>query len=581
MGLISSIVTGRPISATYAPIDNFWYQTDPRGSRTASGYAVTPESALRLGAVFACVGLISDMIGALPLLVYRKQDDGGKERATTNPLFSLLHRQPNQRQTSKEWRSMGAAHLLLRGNFYNEIVLDRRFAVSELRPLHPDRVTVTLLDSGRRGYTYRAPSGPPRAFTQDEIFHVMGFTLDGVVGCSVVEYARESISTALLQEGYAGRFWNEGGEPRSLLMRDTPGPAMSKETKEDLQRAWRERGNKLAIIEGLKYQAVGMTGRDAQYVESRKFSVSDIARFFRVPPHMIGDVDGSTSWGTGIEQQTIGFVNFTLLPWLVAFEQAIDRDLILDERHFAEFLVDALLRGDMAARASAYSTYVMNGIMSENEVRLRENMNPSPGLNEPQRSINQGRSLPVREQIDALGGLIRAGYDPQDSLRVVGLPRIRHTGNPPVTIQPEEGSPQRGVAPPPPPQRDEPAPPPRRPADDDEDEAASAADAEWSRTHAAAVRLVHREVAAIRKWAPRYTGNAAGWRKWTSDFYGRYVGQLERDLAMPQATARAYCANNCALIVENHGEISDEYEQNQPGALAALVLEGERGAEGD
>ena len=533
MGLITSVLTGRPIGASYSEVSDFWYRPVTDAGSTQAGYPVNPDTALRQSTVNACVGLISDMIGALPLHVYRRLDNGGKERATTHPAYTLLHRKPNQRQTPKEWLTMGGQHLLLRGNFYNELIFDRRFVVAEERPLHPDRVRVTLLDSGRRGYTYRPPRGPERAFTQDEVSHVMGpYSLDnGVTGCSVIEFARESISAAHAQEGFASRFWAQGAEGHVVF--STPNllnDATRKINEAAVQSrigGWQNAHKVLVMDGGLKPERLSSTARDSQYIETQQFTGQRLCQFFRVSPDMVGINDGTSQWGTGIEQRVLGFLKFTLMPWLVAIQQRIGLDVLDDASLFAEFLVDAILAPDTVARFNAYGIAIMNGIMSENEVRVRENLNPWPGLDAPRRSANQDR------------------------------------GGDPTTARPT-------------------GPPPRRPAppieDDDEDETASAVDAEWSRTHAAAARLVHREVAAIRKWAPRYVGNDAGWRKWTSDFYGRYVGQLERDLAMPQAAARAYCASNCALIVENHGDISDEYEQNQPAALTALALEGSHAA---
>lgn len=303
MGLLTLLLTGRPYGATYEPTSDFWYKPDPRfgGGTTEAGMLVSPESSMRLGAVFACVGLIADMVGSLPLILYRRLEDDGKERATTQPLYNVLRRRPNVRQTAKEWRTMGTAHLLLRGNFYNRLVVDGRGAITELQPLHPDRVTVRLLDSGRRGYTYRPPRGNAETYTQDEIHHVMGLSLDGVTGCSVIEYARESVGAAQAQEGFAARFWRQGAEGHLAFVAPGPMSDLSRKANEEALQArvggWQNAHKALLLEGGLKPERISVTGRDAQYIESRKFSVSDIARFFRVPPHMIGDVDGSTSWG--------------------------------------------------------------------------------------------------------------------------------------------------------------------------------------------------------------------------------------------------------------------------------------------
>jgi hypothetical protein len=314
--------------------------------------------------------------------------------------------------------------------------------------------------------------------------------------------------------------WSDGGEPKSALKRTSPGQPFTKEQKQELLNSWRERANKVVILEGLEYQQLGMTGRDMQFIEGRKFSVADIARFFRVPPHMIGDVDGSTSWGTGIEQQTMGFVNFTLMPWLEAFTQALDRDVIPEEHFFVEFLLDALLRPDTLQRYQAYGIGIMNGVLAENEARVRENLKPWPGLWEPRRSANQDRG-----------------------------------GNP-------DG-----------PRQDVPPPAPRRFDEDDEDEAA--ADRAWKIALASADRIVRREVAVIRKWAPRFADDAS-LRKWAAEFSAAHVDELVQALALDTVVARKYCADLCAAIVSGRGEFSDEYERNQPAALARLAFAGPR-----
>lgn len=526
MGILTSLLTGRPIRATYADHDDFWYTPDPRfgAGATEAGYPVSPEGALRLGAVYACVGLIADMVGVLPLILYRHLDNDGKEKARTHPLYNLLRRRPNQRQTAKEWRTMGTAHLLLRGNFYNEIVFDGRLAITELRPMHPDRVTVTLLDSGRRGYVYRPPRGPQRVFTQDEIFHVMGLSLDGVVGCSVIEYARESISSAHAQEGFAARFWAQGAEGHlAFVAPNALSEPVRKANEEALQRrigGWQQAHKAILLEGGLKPERISASGRDSQYLESRNFGVADIARFFRVSPDMIGHNDGTSTWGTGIEARMRGFVDFTLMPWLVSIEQAVDRDLLDDASGalFAEFLVDALLRGEMAARATTYAAYVMNGIMSENEVRVRENLNPYPGLDEPRRSANQDR-----------------GEDP------------------------------RQVRPPGPPERPRRRPPPDEV--DDEDEARA-----WPIVVTAATRVVGKEIAAVRKWHARLGASPEAWRAWAAKFYGDHVDTLTRTLCLDQAAARQVCASHFAALMERGLGVLDEWDSQAPDALAALAL---------
>ncbi len=527
-GLLTTLFSGIRYGATYQPWDDFWYQREPRGG-TNSGVYVSPEAAMRLSAVYACVDLLSDMVGMLPLIMYRRLDNDGKERATSQPLYRLLRRRPNPQMTAKTWRKLGMVHLLYRGKFYNRIEFDGRGAVSALWPMHPDCVQVVPLSDNRRGYVYREPGKPERRLLEDEVLFIPGLTTDGVNCCGVLEYARESLGRAWAEEAHAARFWKNDAKVTGTI--EVPAGMTKTQRAEllaELQSA--QTGDNafktLVLHGGMKWARVGATSRDAQFIESREFSVADIARWFRVPPHMIGDVDRATSWGSGIEQQTIGFVNFTLMPWLVDFEQEIDRVLIDDETYFAEFLVDALLRGDMQSRATAYAQYVMNGIMSENEVRKKENLNPYPGLDVPRRSVNQDR------------------------------------GGDPSTTRPTNATTRPTSRP--------------APTDDDEeqDDAGAVASARMRQViTAAAERLVRKETVAIRRWAARYAADPPQWRKWVTEFYGEYAGELEAALALKTDVARAYCAGHCETLLRMGVRIVDEWETHQAAALADIALQ--------
>jgi HK97 family phage portal protein len=517
MGLLTSLVTGGPITAmegTPGPINDYWYESIG-GGITQSGERVTPESAMRLSAVYACVGLLADMVGTLPLLVYQRRPDGGKDRARDLPIYDLLRRRPNTYQTAKEWRSMGQEHLLLRGNFYNRMLWDRHGDLAQLVPLHPDRMTVKLLDSGRRGYTYRPLNGLPEALTQDEVFHILGRSRDGVQGCSVIEYAAESIGAAKAQEGFAARFWAQGMEGHlAFVAPNALSETARKNNEQALQQrlgGWRQAHKAVLLEGGLKPERLSVSGRDSQYIESRNFSLGEIARFFRVPPHLIGDIEKSSSWGRGIEQQTIGFVNFTLLPWLATFEQAVDAVLLPEAGDFfAEFLVDALMRGDMAARAASHAIYVQNGVLSENEVREQLNYNPRPGLDEPRRSMNQGR-----------------GPDPN-------APAPSDTTGP-VPTDPQESARLREIV------------------------------------IQAAGGAVRAEIVALRAALKRGPDRLA---ERITGYYGQHVELLAERLRLDATTARAYCAAHCAEVLERGLDALDEWEDEAPAALAALVLEG-------
>lgn len=376
------------------PDDDFWY-TNLSG-RTASGMRVTPEAAQRVVAVMACVRVLAEAIAATPVILYQWRKDGrGKDRAPKHPLYPVLHRSPNDWQTAFEWKEMMMGHAALRGNAYSEIMPGRRGAVDQLIPLHPDRMNVVRLENGRLGYRYRMPDGQEQPYTQDQIFHLRGLSSDGIKGLSPIEMHAESIGLSMAVDRYAAGFFGQSARPAGVL--EHPGK-LSPDAKKNLRASWNQHyqgadnAHKTAVLEeGLKWTALGVKPEEAQYLESRKFSVSEIARVYRVPPHMIGDLERATF--SNIEHQAINFVVHTLTPWFVRWEQAIGRDLIVaEETYFAEFLADALLRGDTKTRYAAYAVGVNWGWLSPNEVRAKENMNPREGGDEYLRPTNMGPS---------------------------------------------------------------------------------------------------------------------------------------------------------------------------------------------
>lgn len=350
---------------------------------TMSGVSVGPDNALKLSTVFACVRLLSETIASLPLVVYQRQPDGGRAEAFGHPLYDLLHDAPNTNQTAIEFRQMMTAHALLRGNAYARIVPGARGFADQLIPLHPDRVTPEELPDGNLRYRV---VGLPNPLNDDQMLHLKGMSFDGKLGVSVVTFMRESIGLGLAAEHYGSRFFGNSATPSGVL-RKTDGKTLSEPAAKRLKESWSaahsgSRQNSVAVLEeGLEYQAIGVSNKDSQFTELREFQAEDIAgRWFGVPPHMIGLTSKATSWGSGIEQMGIGFVVYTLLPWLKRWEQAISRDLILAPRlYFVEHVVAGLLRGDTQARYAAYATGRQWGWLSVNDVRRLENMNPVTG----------------------------------------------------------------------------------------------------------------------------------------------------------------------------------------------------------
>ncbi|WP_173934298.1 phage portal protein [Chelativorans sp. Marseille-P2723] len=353
------------------------------GSLTASGTRVTPDTAMRVAAVYASIRIIAGAVATLPLHIKRRVDARTREDASDTPIWTVLRRKPNRWQTPSQFRRMLQAHLLLRGNAYAMIVRSRG-NVQELIPLHPDRIEVKQHDDLALEYLYTRQDGRRIQLAQAEMFHLVGLTLDGVHGVSPITYARETIGLSLAMEDHGAATFRNGARVSGVLKHPNKlGPeaiANLKAGLEEFRSGGEQEGKNLILEEGMDYARIAMTAEDAQWIESRKFSRSDIAMFFGVPPHMIGDTEKSTSWGTGIEQQSIGFVAYTLEDHLTMWEEAINRDLVgADDTLYARFNRAALVKGDIKARWEAYVKGLQWGVWSPNEIRALEDENPREG----------------------------------------------------------------------------------------------------------------------------------------------------------------------------------------------------------
>lgn len=375
-----------------APDDDYWYQ--PLIPPAASGVPIDADSALRISAVYACVRILAETVASLPLRVYERLPDGGKRRAPTHPLYRTLHDSPNGWQTSLEFRELMTGHLVLRGNAF--AYLEGDAGGLELVPLHPDRVRVFWVAENQVGYEvlFRT-SGQWRRVNADDVLHLRGLSADGLRGMSPVELERNAFGNAAATDIYAGKLFANGARPGGVL--EHPAQLTDKAraallTQWEAMHRGADNAHRTAILEeGMKWHEVGLANDDAQFIENRKYNVIDIARIFRVPPHMIGDLDRATF--SNVEQQAIDFVVHTVRPWLVRWEQSLNRTLLGgDERYFVEFLVDGLLRGDAQARSAALQTQFMNGALSPDEWREIENRNPLPD------GLGQGFYVPVNLQ---------------------------------------------------------------------------------------------------------------------------------------------------------------------------------------
>ena len=361
------------------PLNDFWY----REVAEAAGISITPELALSITAVYSCVRVIAETLATLPLFVYRRLENGGKERATTHPLYDVLHHRPNQWQTRVEFIEMLAGHVALRGNGYADIAPGRRGAVNDLIPIHPDRVKVEIeASTGLPLYKIRRfPDNKEVTRLFGEVMHVRGLSSNGYQGMSPIALAREAVGLAKQTERHGASLFSNKAIPGGVLehpdeldeealgrLRDSLG-----ETYTGAE-GWHR---PLILEEGMKWHQISLTAEDAQFLETRKFQVIEVARLFRVPPHLIQDLERATF--SNVEQMALDFVMHTVRPWAVRFEQTASRDLITrPDLFFAEFLIDGLLRGDSATRSAALQTQFMNGALNVDEWREIENRNPLP-----------------------------------------------------------------------------------------------------------------------------------------------------------------------------------------------------------
>ena len=390
MGFLNSIFRSRdkPTDRTAGSSYSFFL------GGTASGKYVTERSAMQMTAVYCCVRILSEAVASLPLQFYRYTDDGGKEKAVEHPLYFLLHDEPNPEMTSFIFRETLMTHLLLWGNAYSQIIRNGKGEVVALYPLMPDRMRVDRDEHGRLYYEYtvydaddvdgrKGTNGVGRTvrLQPHDVLHIPGLGFDGLVGYSPIATAKNAIGLAIATEEYGSKFFANGAAPSGVL--EHPGIIKDpSRVRESWQATFGGSGNanKIAVLEeGMKYTPISISPEQAQFLETRKFQIDEIARIFRVPPHMIGDLEKSSF--NNIEQQSLEFVKYTLDPWVSRWEQAMVRALLTPDekkKYFFKFNVDGLLRGDYQSRMNGYATARQNGWMSANDIRELENLDRIP-----------------------------------------------------------------------------------------------------------------------------------------------------------------------------------------------------------
>ena len=401
MGFLSSIFKARDKPTDRAVSSNYTFLM---GSSTA-GKTVTERSALQMTAVYSCVRILAEAVAGLPLHLYCYTEDGGKEKAIDHSLYKLLHDEPNPEMSSFVFRETMMTHLLLWGNCYAQIIRNGKGEVVGLYPLMPNRMSVHRDESGQLYYLYtrgaddvNSTKGMTVKLSTSDVLHIPGLGFDGLVGYSPIAMAKNAIGLAIATEEYGAKFFANGAAPSGVLEH----PGTIKEPGK-VREAWQSQfggsanSNKIAVLEeGMKYTPISISPEQAQFLETRKFQINEIARIFRVPPHMVGDLEKSSF--SNIEQQSLEFVKYTLDPWVVRWEQTLARTLFTPEekkKYFFRFNVEGLLRGDYVSRMSGYATARQNGWMSANDIRELENLDRIPSEDGGDMYLVNGNMLPL------------------------------------------------------------------------------------------------------------------------------------------------------------------------------------------
>jgi HK97 family phage portal protein len=525
---------------TQLPWDDYWYHN--LGVTTATGLRISPESALRVAAVFACTRVVSETVASCPAIVYRRLPNGGKERALDHPLYKILHYKPNQWQTAFEWAEMMQAHLELRGNAFSVIVPGPNGAVDSLVPIHPDRVNVYRLPNGKLKYQVRSfYNAEVDNYAQEEMFHLRGMSADGLVGMSTVAVGAETIACGLATQEHAGRFFQNGSTPSGVF---TAPKALSDEQyaryKKSIHDAHSGENSHRAMVleEGMTWQSIGINNKDSQFLEAREFSRSDIASMWRVPPHKIGDLSRATF--SNIEQQNIEFATDCIRPRLVRFERRIHNDLIdpLDlgdgYEYFCQFDMDAQLRGDMKSRYDSYAVGRQWGWLSANDICSMENRNPLPAGGDeylrPLNMVDAGAANP-----DAADQSVQ--QEDSTATSTLMLPGKRA----------------------------------QKQLTDGEAKLATARLREFAQS--AAERVVRKEVKALTKALEKSDGNGAVLEA-VDEFYGTHGAFVSESMCINHAAANLYVQRNRALFFGTESAFAlAQIENYSADYLASLALD--------
>ncbi|MGE3623701.1 MAG: phage portal protein [Bdellovibrionales bacterium] len=364
------------------------------GRKTNAGVSVNTSNAMSLPAVYCAVGILADALAMLPVDVYKPDGKGGKSKVDKHPAAEVMNRRANDYMQPFTARQTGQHHACLWGNGYFEIQRNDLGQPVGLWPLLPDSTWAVKPDKGDLYYTTTI-NGSSFKLPVDDVLHIKALGYDGYVGYSPVTVLREVLGLGIGMQVYASKFFGNDSKSGGFVYH--PGK-LSETGVKNLADHVNDQGgidnaHRIKVLEeGVKFIQTTIPPEDAQFLQSREFSVTDIARIFRVPPALLAAMEKSTSWGSGIEQMMIAFLQFSIMPWVVRWEQEASAKLLTEEEkkkgYYIKLNVNSLLRGDMAARAEFYNKAINNGWMTRNEAREKEDMNPLPGLDEPLTPLN-------------------------------------------------------------------------------------------------------------------------------------------------------------------------------------------------
>lgn len=378
-------------AAARSPIDDFWYKPI---SYAASNGQVSADNAMRLAVVYACIRVLAETVGHVPLPLYHRRADGGKDRATDHWAYKLINLRPNAWQTPFEFREMMQGHLALRGNAYAWKKFGKAGEITDLIPLHPDRVQPQrVVNTMSLRYIYTDPDNVKHVLRQSEVLHLRGMSADGLIGMNPIEVQRVTLGFGLTTQDYGRRFYENDASAGNWI--EFPGKFKDKDAQDNFKDSWqtaqtgKNRFKTPVLTEGMKLHEMQLKNTDAQFLETVKYQGGDICRIYRMQPHKVGILDNATF--SNIEQQSLEHVTDTCMPWFTRWEERLSLELLDEDdqqTYFFEFLVDGLLRGDSAARSNFYQKSVLTGWLTRNEARILENRNPLPGLDEPLQPLN-------------------------------------------------------------------------------------------------------------------------------------------------------------------------------------------------